>query len=166
MAAIVVKLNYVTAMHLTSQIKIRLPAHHFTIQTLNRQTAKCHNENVTTTAIFLMKARNARNTRCQQNAGRPDGELRAMYLCKCATIVYRARHVAPGRMDRIGLTYGSELNIKYESKKTFTPAQGTVALHTSLTDGSRGRTVIYSDDLGVGLGPVLGICVGHRVLNI
>ncbi|GBP10665.1 hypothetical protein EVAR_6234_1 [Eumeta japonica] len=66
------------------------------------------------------------------------------------------------RVHCIGPTYGSELNNKYKSKQTFTPAQGTVALHTGLTDEGWGRTVIYSDDLGVGLGPMLGNCVGQR----
>ncbi|GBP59891.1 hypothetical protein EVAR_44567_1 [Eumeta japonica] len=45
-------------------------------------------------------------------------------------------------------------------------AYGTAALHAGLTDDGRGRTVIYSDGLGGGLGPMLGNCVGHRVLNI
>ncbi|GBP58923.1 hypothetical protein EVAR_46985_1 [Eumeta japonica] len=44
--------------------------------------------------------------------------------------------------------------------------KGPVALHTGLTDEGRRRTVIYADDLDVGLGPVLGNCAGHRVLNI
>ncbi|GBP10756.1 hypothetical protein EVAR_6310_1 [Eumeta japonica] len=43
--------------------------------------------------------------------------------------------------------------------------QGTVALHTGLTDEGWGRTVIYSDDLGVGLGPMLGNCVGQRCMK-
>ncbi|GBP03658.1 hypothetical protein EVAR_2411_1 [Eumeta japonica] len=43
---------------------------------------------------------------------------------------------------------------------------GTVVLHTGLTDEGRGRTEIYSEDLGVGLGPMLGNYVGNRVLNI
>ncbi|GBP14600.1 hypothetical protein EVAR_93474_1 [Eumeta japonica] len=70
------------------------------------------------------------------------------------------------RVDGIVPTYGSELNNKYENKKTFTPTQRAIALHIGLTVEGRGRTVIYSDDLGVGLGPVLGNCGGHRILNI
>ncbi|GBP40268.1 hypothetical protein EVAR_83958_1 [Eumeta japonica] len=40
--------------------------------------------------------------------------------------------------------------------------KGTVALHTGLTDEGRGRTVVYSNDLDVGLGLMLGNCVGHQ----
>ncbi|GBP91399.1 hypothetical protein EVAR_67288_1 [Eumeta japonica] len=67
-----------------------------------------------------------------------------------------------------GPTYESELNNKHENKNNFAPAQGTVALRTDLTDEGRGRTVIYSGDLGVGLGPMLGNCafdcVNHETL--
>ncbi|GBP28864.1 hypothetical protein EVAR_24540_1 [Eumeta japonica] len=44
-------------------------------------------------------------------------------------------------------------------------SEGSVALHTGLPDEDRGRTVIYSDDLGVGLGPMLGNWVGHRLVE-
>ncbi|GBP84994.1 hypothetical protein EVAR_64323_1 [Eumeta japonica] len=47
------------------------------------------------------------------------------------------------RVDGIGLIYESELNDKYENRKSFGPAQETVALHTGLTDEGRGRTVAY-----------------------
>ncbi|GBP12998.1 hypothetical protein EVAR_79331_1 [Eumeta japonica] len=40
--------------------------------------------------------------------------------------------------------------------------KGTVALHIGLTDEGRGRTVIYSDHMRVGLGPMLGNSVGHQ----
>ncbi|GBP43501.1 hypothetical protein EVAR_30458_1 [Eumeta japonica] len=74
--------------------------------------------------------------------------------------------VSSDRVDSIGPTYESELNNNIKFKKTFPPAQGIVALHTGLTDESRGRTVIYSNELGDRLGPMLGNCVDHRVLNI
>ncbi|GBP47257.1 hypothetical protein EVAR_20262_1 [Eumeta japonica] len=38
----------------------------------------------------------------------------------------------------------------------------TVTFHADLTDEGWGRTVIYSDDLGVGLGPMSGNYVGYR----
>ncbi|GBP78247.1 hypothetical protein EVAR_66277_1 [Eumeta japonica] len=43
-------------------------------------------------------------------------------------------------------------------------ALGTIALHTGLTDEGWGTTVIYSDDLGVGL-DMLGNRVGHQAMN-
>ncbi|GBP84408.1 hypothetical protein EVAR_47795_1 [Eumeta japonica] len=49
--------------------------------------------------------------------------------------------------------------------RTLQREEGTVALRTSLTNEGGGRTIIHSNDLGVGLGPMLGNCVGHRVLN-
>ncbi|GBP82862.1 hypothetical protein EVAR_55413_1 [Eumeta japonica] len=44
--------------------------------------------------------------------------------------------------------------------------EGAVTLHTDLTDEGRGRTMIYSDDLDVGLGPMLDNCVDHRNLVV
>ncbi|GBP03711.1 hypothetical protein EVAR_73078_1 [Eumeta japonica] len=44
--------------------------------------------------------------------------------------------------------------------------QKIIALHTGLSDEGWERTVIYSDDLGVGLGFMLRSCVGHWLLNI
>ncbi|GBP80763.1 Uncharacterized protein K02A2.6 [Eumeta japonica] len=75
-------------------------------------------------------------------------------------------YVKSDRVDCIGSTHGSELNNKYEKKNFSSLTQGTVALHIGLTGEGRGRTVIYSDDLGVGLGVMLGNCEGQRVLNI
>ncbi|GBP96861.1 hypothetical protein EVAR_81365_1, partial [Eumeta japonica] len=75
-----------------------------------------------------------------------------------STVEVWCARAAAGQRMRARRRYGRDLLLP--------TLQGTVALHTGLTDEDRGRKVIYSDYPSVGSGPMFGNSVGHRVLNI
>ncbi|GBP42465.1 hypothetical protein EVAR_29268_1 [Eumeta japonica] len=71
--------------------------------------------------------------------------------------------ISSDRVDCIGPTYGSELKNKYENKKTFSPAQGTVALQTGLTDEGRGENGDLFGRFGCRTGAHVGQLCGYWI---